>query len=484
MGSQYRHRRTSDPTNAFPQLEPGEISVNTANRQLAVGDANGATIGAPIALISVRFFDTRAQYATGDLMVRAGVIYRALVNVPPGNFNGAQWEAISGALNPAYVQKAGDTMTGALTLAGDPANPLEAVTKQYSDSKLAKAGGTMTGDLTLAGNPTTPAMAATKSYVDAQVAAKAAVFISDTPPVGVPDNSLWWESDTGLMFVRYNDGDSTQWVLAMPVTDTASFVQKTGDTMSGDLTISALVSQLILNKQAGGSSRIFGKNNDVLRWALQLGDGGAESGSDAGSNFGLIRYNDAGGLLGTVLSINRASGLATVFADPTAALGIATKQYVDTRVRTDAAQGLNTAQQAQGRSNIAAQASLAPFTVVLGANINLPSNVWTDVLSINVGAGSTSLVIATVSLKDNAGMAPLSVRLFDGATQFASSGVIYNAAGAGYRCQGIVAAIVTNPAGGVIKVQAISMSGSTAGVVVANDSGSGKDTQMSALKIA
>ena len=40
------------------------------------------------------------------------------------------------------------------------------------------------------------------------------VYISDTPPVGVTDNSLWWKSDVGVMYVRYNDGNSTQWVQA------------------------------------------------------------------------------------------------------------------------------------------------------------------------------------------------------------------------------------------------------------------------------
>jgi hypothetical protein len=44
----------------------------------------------------------------------------------------------------------------------------------------------------------------------------ASVLVSDTPPAGAPDNSLWWESDTGNLYIYYNDGDSTQWVLAVP----------------------------------------------------------------------------------------------------------------------------------------------------------------------------------------------------------------------------------------------------------------------------
>ena len=41
----------------------------------------------------------------------------------------------------------------------------------------------------------------------------ASVYVSDTPPVGAADGSLWYESDTGQTFIRFNDGTSSQWVL-------------------------------------------------------------------------------------------------------------------------------------------------------------------------------------------------------------------------------------------------------------------------------
>jgi hypothetical protein len=62
--------------------------------------------------------------------------------------------------------------------------------------------------------------------VVAASAGGAAILISDTPPVGAPDNTLWWESDTGVMYVLYNDGTSTQWVVAVNVPDIASFATK------------------------------------------------------------------------------------------------------------------------------------------------------------------------------------------------------------------------------------------------------------------
>jgi hypothetical protein len=42
----------------------------------------------------------------------------------------------------------------------------------------------------------------------------ATVTVSDTPPISPVDNSFWWEGDTGQLFLRVNDGSSTQWVAA------------------------------------------------------------------------------------------------------------------------------------------------------------------------------------------------------------------------------------------------------------------------------
>ena len=44
------------------------------------------------------------------------------------------------------------------------------------------------------------------------------VNISDTPPAGANANSLWWDSNTGVLKIYYSDGSSTQWVDASPAT--------------------------------------------------------------------------------------------------------------------------------------------------------------------------------------------------------------------------------------------------------------------------
>jgi hypothetical protein len=53
------------------------------------------------------------------------------------------------------------------------------------------------------------------------------VAISETAPTGVSAGSLWWESATGSLKIRYNDGTSTQWVDAHNATGQKG---DTGDT--------------------------------------------------------------------------------------------------------------------------------------------------------------------------------------------------------------------------------------------------------------
>ena len=63
---------------------------------------------------------------------------------------------------------------------------------------------------------------------------------------------LWWESDSGELSIRYNDGDSEQWVSATGGATDPSKVAKTGDTMSGDLSIKKAQPAIWLNKNVSG----------------------------------------------------------------------------------------------------------------------------------------------------------------------------------------------------------------------------------------
>jgi hypothetical protein len=201
MTSQYRHRRTSVATVAFPVIEPGEIAVNTANRQIAVGDAAGGTTGTPKLLIAIRYFDTTAQYATNDFVVNGTSLYRARNATGPGAFVPADWAMMVGTIDPQYVAKAGDTMGGMLSL---PAT-----------------------------TPTAGVHATNKAYVDGLVAAKSSVLVSDVPPTPTPiDSTLWYNTLDGQLYIRYNDGNSTAWVIAAPQPDASNYTNMIGSAIA------------------------------------------------------------------------------------------------------------------------------------------------------------------------------------------------------------------------------------------------------------
>src|SRR5215471_12527078 len=86
-----------------------------------------------------------------------------VVSTPGGtySYDGAKWVPGQSSLSEAPIDGrvygrqgsitswvpvlplTGGTLTGPLTLSANPVNPLDAVTKQYSDGKVAKTGDTM-----------------------------------------------------------------------------------------------------------------------------------------------------------------------------------------------------------------------------------------------------------------------------------------------------------------------------------------------------
>jgi hypothetical protein len=76
--------------------------------------------------------------------------------------------------------------------------------------------------------------------------------VSDTPPANPLPGQLWWESDTGYLFTSYTDANTTQWVQINALQ--ANAVLKTGDTMSGALTVNNTLT--VKGGTAGGYGRI------------------------------------------------------------------------------------------------------------------------------------------------------------------------------------------------------------------------------------
>ena len=80
----------------------------------------------------------------------------------------------------------------------------------------------------------------------------------------------------------------------------------------GQININGASAFVGLNKSAsGGYSYLTGFTGGKTRWQFFLGDNTPESGGSAGSNFKLISFDDAGGYIGTPLTIVRNTGLIT-----------------------------------------------------------------------------------------------------------------------------------------------------------------------------
>jgi hypothetical protein len=254
------------------------------------------------------------------------------------------------------VLKAGDTMTGALYLSANPTVASEAANKAYVDSvatgggtvdttaradaaaananantRVLKAGDTMTGALYLSGAPTLGNHAVTKTYADGLVAgggvdsvARAAATAAQT----TADNAVMVAGDTMTGALALADGTEALPPLTFSADLNTGFYRSTTDTIgvvaggtmrffisptlmynSVDYMIEKAAPVISINGFAGNHRQIQGMSASVLRWALNLGSNSAESGSDAGSNFSLARYDDAGALLSaSALNIARSSG--------------------------------------------------------------------------------------------------------------------------------------------------------------------------------
>lgn len=109
------------------------------------------------------------------------------------------------------------------------------------------------------------------------------------------------------------------------------WVNVTGDTMSGNLLIQKATATLtveatgstnatmVFDSPAGNQSQLNFNSSGTARWIF-LKNNTAESGSNAGSDFALLRRTDAGGSLGTPIFIERATGFIGINRTTAAAL--------------------------------------------------------------------------------------------------------------------------------------------------------------------
>ena len=256
----------------------GGINVVTdvGNYTIASGITQGIALPAPVAAYKGFFL-----IVTQGGQAKAG-------HIPPGVYSLADWIVCNGSQWVHLPIGQADMIAQDVELVppiGGATN-VQAGLQWLYDNKVARAGDTMTGFLTLHAPPTAPLHAATKAYADT------------LSPVG-------------------------------------KYLLLTGGALSGSLTLgsSTAVVGLYMQGPKDADRFIHFQSAGIGRWQVGV-NRDPESTGNAGSNFAFHRYADDGAWLGHSLYFNRATGLGVVIGDPTAALGIATKQYVDTQVVT------------------------------------------------------------------------------------------------------------------------------------------------------
>ena len=236
---------------------------------------------------------------TGDVYLRAASIYSITANI-----HGA-----AGSTGPAGPVGP----TGPQGIVPDAPNDGGYYARRNLSWQTPPGGG----NVSVAGSPTAGQLA---QWTSPNTIQGIAVTYGNLSNSGTPTVNQW---------AQFVDATHVQGVAASAM----PFVQKAGDTMSGSLVLAMDNPILGLRKNAAGqSSAIYGRNGNLLRWQILVGDQSAETGpSNTGSDFSVGRYDDTGVFIDSPLVIARNSGLVALKADPTQPLGAATKQYVDTR---------------------------------------------------------------------------------------------------------------------------------------------------------
>lgn len=81
-------------------------------------------------------------------------------------------------------------------------------------------------------------------------------YIGPSPPTGVPPGTMWWDTVSGNLFIWFNDGNSTQWVVA--VNQIGAYLATTGGQMTGPLILNADPTQPL-----GASTKQYVDNSAV-----------------------------------------------------------------------------------------------------------------------------------------------------------------------------------------------------------------------------
>lgn len=236
------------------------------------------------------------------------------------------------------------TSAAPIVLPADPASAMQASTKQYTDAQVATRPAEAPNDgnaylrMSQAWRLGVPQLGAannvTVAVVERTTGANRSPSLTGVLTPSSPGSDLFSiqarrlaTPDAGGLNI-----DSAGILLYGPTFPTGSYANAvqitTGSTATGYntwmfysngqayfpgfLVLAGVGSNVYMNAQtAGNASQIIGQKAGLSRWTLVLASGGAESGSNTGSDFQIGRFTDAGGFTDFPLGISRATGVVT-----------------------------------------------------------------------------------------------------------------------------------------------------------------------------
>lgn len=283
------------------------VTSNVAGAGISVSGATGAVT---ITNLGVTSLTTNTGLSTNTSATGAVTVTNTGVTSLVAGSN----ISISGATGAVTISTTGTvpTATTATNLAGGTTNSIPYQSAASTTTFLAQGTGVLQETAGAPSWTTTPTLTGTNF-------------------TGIPNGALTNSSIT-LGSTSMVLGSTTTTVVGLTSVTSTTFVGALTGIASGNLPLTGGIltgalailpaagdaSSTVGAATSGNSASLYFKTNNLARWQVEKNNV-AESGSNVGSDFSILGYNDAGTFLNTPLTITRSTGLTTFLSTVSAA---------------------------------------------------------------------------------------------------------------------------------------------------------------------